>query len=116
MRRKQGGSQSARDAKGNKPKSAGAFMRRYHEAQLQRVQFPVVYWAERQLGTMMTIVLILLYQEIRELLADWRGYIEPSDLIFYYLPGGGINRRMFFYEDSPLGTKKGRGKVAVCSS
>lgn len=37
VRRKQGGSQSSRDAQGNKPKSAGAFMRRYHEAQLQRV-------------------------------------------------------------------------------
>ncbi|ELR22229.1 ankyrin repeat and zinc finger domain protein, putative [Acanthamoeba castellanii str. Neff] len=86
VRRKQGGSQSSRDAQGNKPKSAGAFMRRYHEAQLQR--------------------------EIRELLAKWKPYFDASALVFYYLPGGGINRHMFFYEGSPLGTKKGRGRGA----
>jgi hypothetical protein len=51
-------------------------------------------------------------QEIKELLDAWRPYFDASTHVFYYLPGGGSNRHMFFYEGSPLGTKKGKGRVS----
>lgn len=38
-RKKQGGSQSTRDAKGNAPKSAGSYIRRYNETKLKEAIF-----------------------------------------------------------------------------
>lgn len=76
-RRKQGGSQSANDnAKGN-AHSAGSSIRRYNEQAL--------------------IV------DIRALLADWKGLIDTSELLFIRATGA-TNRRTLFgpYEDQVL--------------
>lgn len=76
-RRKQGGSQSANDnAKGN-AHSAGSSIRRYNEQAL--------------------IV------DIRALLADWKGLIDSSELLFIRATGS-TNRRTLFgpYEDQVL--------------
>ncbi|KAL6071214.1 Ankyrin repeat and zinc finger domain-containing protein 1, partial [Balamuthia mandrillaris] len=82
VRKKQGGSQSSRDNKGGgQPKSAGASMRRYHEAQLQK--------------------------EIREQLVAWQSHIDSSNLVFLFAPGP-ENKKIFFFADSPLGFKRGK--------
>jgi len=76
-RRKQGGSQSSNDnAKGN-AHSAGSSIRRYNE--------------------------VALITEIRELLQEWKGMIDSSELIFIRASGT-ANRRTLFgpYEDQIL--------------
>jgi hypothetical protein len=82
-RRKQGGSQSANDnAKGN-AHSAGAGIRRYNETAL--------------------------VEEVRELLAGWRPYIDDSELLFIRATGT-TNRRTVFgpYEDQVLDSRDPR--------
>lgn len=82
-RRKQGGAQSANDnAKGN-AHSAGSSIRRYNEAALT--------------------------QEIRDLLAEWRGLIDSSELIFIRATGS-TNRRTLFgpYEGQVLNSRDER--------
>jgi len=75
VRRKQGGSQAAKDATGKKPKSAGASIRRYNEAMLQ--------------------------QEIRELLVEWGTHLKEAQFIFVQAPS--LNKQIFFgYEGSPF--------------
>jgi hypothetical protein len=82
-RRKQGGSQSANDnAKGN-AHSAGAGIRRYNETAL--------------------------VEEVRELLAGWRSYIDDSELLFIRATGT-TNRRTLFgpYEEQVLDSRDPR--------
>ncbi|KAI0388955.1 hypothetical protein F5Y17DRAFT_450958 [Xylariaceae sp. FL0594] len=76
-RRKQGGSQSANDnAKGN-AHSAGSSIRRYNEQALT--------------------------DEVRQLLQDWKGLLDTSELLFIRATGS-TNRRTLFgpYEDQVL--------------
>ncbi|KAI0173782.1 hypothetical protein BJ166DRAFT_510264 [Pestalotiopsis sp. NC0098] len=76
-RRKQGGSQSANDnAKGN-AHSAGSSIRRYNEQAL--------------------------VDEVRQLLQDWKGLLDTSELLFIRATGS-TNRRTLFgpYEDQVL--------------
>lgn len=68
-RRKQGGSQSANDSAKGAAHSAGASIRRYNEAALEN--------------------------EIRALLAEWKGLIDKSQLIFVRATGS-ANRRILF--------------------
>ncbi|KAK9764895.1 hypothetical protein K7432_007215 [Basidiobolus ranarum] len=70
-RRKQGGAQSMF----GKIRSAGAHLRRYNETALK--------------------------QEVRELLSEWREYLDNSQTIFIHAPGGNRNT-LFDYPDSPL--------------
>ena len=76
-RRKQGGGQSANDSAKGAAHSAGASLRRYNEVALE--------------------------QEIRALLAEWRGLIGASQLIFVRATGSS-NRRILFgpYENQVL--------------
>ncbi|KAH9513359.1 Ankyrin repeat and zinc finger domain-containing protein 1 [Bulinus truncatus] len=60
IRAKRGSAQSSRDNHGSAPKSAGASIRRHHEAAL--------------------------VQEVQELLTCWSEYIKASDLIFIRVP------------------------------
>ncbi|KAJ2964557.1 hypothetical protein NQZ79_g533 [Umbelopsis isabellina] len=74
-RRKQGGSQQANDNAHGTASSAGSQIRRYNEVALQ--------------------------QEIRELLSQWRKYLQESDTIFIHAPSA--NRKIIYgYEDAPL--------------
>ncbi|PGH07415.1 hypothetical protein AJ80_08000 [Polytolypa hystricis UAMH7299] len=68
-RRKQGGAQSANDAAKGAAHSAGSSLRRYNEAALEN--------------------------EIRQLLEDWKGMIDESELIFVRATGN-TNRRILF--------------------
>lgn len=68
-RRKQGGSQSANDAAKGAAHSAGAGIRRYNEAALT--------------------------DEVRQLLSDWKGMIDTSELLFVRATGS-TNRRTLF--------------------
>lgn len=82
-RRKQGGSQSANDnAKGN-AHSAGSSLRRYNESALE--------------------------SDIRSLLADWRAWIDSSELLFVRATGS-TNRRVLFgpYDEQVLTQKDSR--------
>ena len=73
-RKKQGGRQSSRDKTGKRPKSGGASIRRYNE--------------QKHLN------------EIRDLFAKWKQYLNNADLIFTHIPGR--NRGDFFNdEDTP---------------
>jgi Bacteroidetes VLRF1 release factor len=77
-RRKQGGSQSANDStrsRGN-AQSAGASLRRYNEAALQK--------------------------EVRELLASWKERLASADLIFIRATGSANRRTLFGYEGAVL--------------
>ena len=76
-RRKQGGAQSANDSAKGAAHSAGSSLRRYNE--------------------------IALEQEIRALLAEWKGLIGASQLIFVRASGSS-NRRILFgpYENQVL--------------
>ena len=76
-RRKQGGAQSANDSAKGAAHSAGSSLRRYNE--------------------------IALEQEIRALLAEWKGLIGASQLIFVRASGNS-NRRILFgpYENQVL--------------
>lgn len=76
-RRKQGGAQSSNDnAKGN-AHSAGAGIRRYNEAALQ--------------------------DEIRQLLSDWKGMIDTSELLFIRATGTTSRRTLYGpYEDQTI--------------
>ena len=76
-RRKQGGGQSANDSAKGAAHSAGSSLRRYNEVALE--------------------------QEIRALLAEWRGMIENAQLIFVRATGSS-NRRILFgpYEGQVL--------------
>ncbi|OQO13658.1 hypothetical protein B0A48_01887 [Cryoendolithus antarcticus] len=82
-RRKQGGSQSAKDNTGKSISSAGSSLRRYNEVALET--------------------------EIRALLQEWRSLIDSADLIFVRASGSG-NRRTLFgpYEDQVLTQKDPR--------
>lgn len=75
-RRKQGGSQSANDSAKGAAHSAGAGIRRYNEAALK--------------------------DEVRDLLAEWKGLIDTSELCFVRATGT-ENRRTVFgdYEGRP---------------
>ncbi|KAI9289417.1 hypothetical protein BC943DRAFT_271894 [Umbelopsis sp. AD052] len=74
-RRKQGGGQSANDNANGTANSAGSQIRRYNEVALK--------------------------QEIRELLSQWRKYLQESDTIFVHAPSG--NKKIIYhYEDAPL--------------
>lgn len=76
-RRKQGGGQSANDAAKGAAHSAGSSLRRYNEVALE--------------------------QEVRILLAEWKGLIGASELIFVRATGSS-NRRILFgpYENQVL--------------
>ena len=76
-RRKQGGGQSANDAAKGAAHSAGSSLRRYNEVALE--------------------------QEVRALLADWKGLIDGCQLIFVRSTGSS-NRRIIFgpYEGNVL--------------
>src|SRR5947207_1999434 len=77
-RRKQGGSQASNDNAKGKAKSAGADLRRYNEAVLQK--------------------------SIRSLIEQWKSMIEESDLIFVHAPS--YNKNIIYnYEGAIL--KKG---------
>ncbi|EMC98816.1 hypothetical protein BAUCODRAFT_381036 [Baudoinia panamericana UAMH 10762] len=82
-RRKQGGSQSANDNSKGNAHSAGAGIRRYNEAALT--------------------------QEVRDLLSEWRPWIDSAELLFIRATGS-TNRRTLFgpYEDQVLSAKDAR--------
>ncbi|KAK5128051.1 hypothetical protein LTR85_005168 [Meristemomyces frigidus] len=82
-RRKQGGSQSANDNSKGNAHSAGAGIRRYNETAL--------------------------IDEVRALLAEWRGWIDSAELVFVRASGS-TNRRTLFgpYEDQVLSHKDER--------
>ncbi|GAB5587412.1 hypothetical protein Unana1_02312 [Umbelopsis nana] len=71
-RRKQGGSQSAHGAVAH---SAGSQIRKYNEEALK--------------------------QEIRELLSQWRKYLQESDTIFIHAPGAN-KKIIYWYDGAPL--------------
>ncbi|KAL9601581.1 MAG: hypothetical protein Q9219_002415 [cf. Caloplaca sp. 3 TL-2023] len=68
-RRKQGGAQSSNDSAKGAAHSAGASIRRYNEAALE--------------------------SEIRALLAEWKGFIDKSQLIFVRATGSSNRRTLF---------------------
>ncbi|CAO3675780.1 unnamed protein product [Umbelopsis ramanniana] len=74
-RRKQGGAQSANDNANGAANSAGSQIRRYNEVALK--------------------------QEIRELLSQWRKYLQESDTIFVHAPSAN-KKIIYYYEDAPL--------------
>ncbi|KAI5244808.1 hypothetical protein E4T42_07028 [Aureobasidium subglaciale] len=82
-RRKQGGSQSANDSAKGAAHSAGAGIRRYNEAAL--------------------------IAEVRQLLHDWKVWIDSSELVFVRATGT-TNRRTLFgpYEDQVLTSRDPR--------
>lgn len=82
-RRKQGGSQSANDNSKGNAHSAGAGIRRYNETAL--------------------------IDEVRALLAEWRGWIDSAELLFVRASGT-TNRRTLFgpYEGQVLSQKDER--------
>ncbi|KAI5195106.1 hypothetical protein E4T39_08377 [Aureobasidium subglaciale] len=82
-RRKQGGSQSANDSAKGAAHSAGAGIRRYNEAAL--------------------------IAEVRQLLHDWKVWIDSSELVFVRATGT-TNRRTLFgpYEDQVLTSRDQR--------
>ncbi|CAO3638933.1 unnamed protein product [Cunninghamella blakesleeana] len=82
-RRKQGGSQSANDSGKGKAKSAGAQIRRYNELALQ--------------------------QDIRELLDQWKKYIDQSEMVFVHAPSG--NKKIIYGYDGAV-LKKGDSKIS----
>ncbi|ORX50443.1 hypothetical protein DM01DRAFT_1337628 [Hesseltinella vesiculosa] len=73
-RRKQGGSQSANDSGKGKARSAGAQIRRYNEQALQ--------------------------QDIREVIDQWKKYLDQSECIIVHAPSG--NRKMVFGYDGAV--------------
>ncbi|KAI8362801.1 hypothetical protein BD560DRAFT_484020 [Blakeslea trispora] len=73
-RRKQGGSQSTNDQKGSAAQSAGAQIRRYNEQMLQ--------------------------QEVRQLMSDWREYIQQSEMVCVHAPSG--NRKVLFHYEGAV--------------
>ncbi|KAI8093888.1 uncharacterized protein BX664DRAFT_358263 [Halteromyces radiatus] len=73
-RRKQGGSQSANDSGKGKANSAGAQIRRYNEMALQ--------------------------QDIRELLDQWKKYIDQSEMVFIHAPSG--NKKIIYGYDNAV--------------
>ncbi|KEQ77747.1 hypothetical protein M436DRAFT_34907 [Aureobasidium namibiae CBS 147.97] len=82
-RRKQGGSQSANDSAKGAAHSAGAGIRRYNEAAL--------------------------IAEVRQLLQDWKAWIDSSELVFVRATGT-TNRRTLFgpYENQVLTSRDQR--------
>jgi hypothetical protein len=82
-RRKQGGSQSANDSAKGAAHSAGAGIRRYNEAAL--------------------------ITEVRQLLQDWKVWIDSSELVFVRATGT-TNRRTLFgpYDDQVLTSRDSR--------
>lgn len=82
-RRKQGGSQSANDNSKGNAHSAGSSIRRYNEVALE--------------------------QEVRQLLTEWKTWIDTSDLLFVRASGS-TNRRTLFgpYEGQVLSQKDTR--------
>ena len=82
-RRKQGGSQSANDNSKGNAHSAGSSLRRYNETALT--------------------------QEVRDLLSEWRNWIESAELLFIRATGS-TNRRTLFgpYESQVLSHKDER--------
>jgi len=83
VRKKQGGTQSTRDASGNAPKSGGASLRRYNETRLR--------------------------EDIEAILQEWKEHINSSQFIFYFAPKG-APRSMLIFEGSPLQAKDPRLK------
>lgn len=76
-RRKQGGGQAASDASNGAAKSAGSTLRRFNERALT--------------------------EEVRQLLQDWRGMIDTSELIFVRASGNTSRRTLYGpYEGQPL--------------
>jgi len=75
-RRKQGGSQSANDNSKGNAHSAGASIRRHNEA--------------------------MLINEVRELLASWKGLLDTAKLLFIRASGTANRRTLFSYEDAIL--------------
>jgi hypothetical protein len=73
-RRKQGGSQSTNDNAKGAANSAGAQIRRHNE--------------------------MLLQQEVRAVLDQWRSHIENSELVFVHAPSG--NRKLVFHYDGAV--------------
>jgi len=82
-RRKQGGSQSANDNSKGNAHSAGSSLRRYNEVALE--------------------------QEVRDLLSEWRPWIDTAELLFVRATGS-TNRRALFgpYEGHVLSQKDER--------
>jgi hypothetical protein len=75
VRRKQGGSQAARDSQGGKPKSAGASLRRYNETAMAK--------------------------DVKDTMEAWKPFLDKSDAIFLYAPS--LNKRFFFGEGADAG-------------
>ncbi|CAM6128731.1 unnamed protein product [Calypogeia fissa] len=75
VRAKAGGRQSTQDKSGKAPKSAGASLRRYNEAALQK--------------------------EIRDLLSGWVGHIQAASHIFVHAPSAN-GQALFGGESAPL--------------
>ncbi|CAG8500521.1 16572_t:CDS:2 [Cetraspora pellucida] len=73
-RRKQGGSQANNDNSKGKAKSAGAEIRRYNEAALQR--------------------------DVRILFNQWRPLIDQSELVFVHAPGA--NKKIIFHYEGAV--------------
>ncbi|GAO51568.1 hypothetical protein SAICODRAFT_33649 [Saitoella complicata NRRL Y-17804] len=73
-RRKQGGAQSANDAAKGAAHSAGASIRRYNEAALR--------------------------QDIRDLLASWKGMMDKCELVFIRATGTENRRALFGYDEA----------------
>ncbi|RUS27864.1 hypothetical protein BC938DRAFT_482628 [Jimgerdemannia flammicorona] len=88
-RRKQGGAQSANDNSKGKARSAGAQIRRYNEAALEK--------------------------DVRELLSQWRDWIKRSELVFVHAPSA--NKKLVYgYEGAVLskgGFEMGKGCLFV---
>ncbi|KAK7010519.1 ankyrin repeat and zinc finger domain-containing protein 1, partial [Biomphalaria glabrata] len=78
IRAKRGTAQSSKDSQGNAPKSAGASLRRHHEAAL--------------------------IQEVQELLTSWSDHIKTCDLVFTRVPVA--NKIMLFGGKSPAFKKE----------
>jgi len=73
VRKKQGGSQSSKDASGKRAKSAGATLRRYNEQMIEK--------------------------EIRSLFLEWKQYFLQASRIFYFVPK---TKRSFLFQESSV--------------
>lgn len=71
IRAKRGTVQSSQDAKGNAPKSAGATLRRYNEAELKK--------------------------DIRGLVASWASYADEAEIIFLKIS---VNTKAIFFGEN----------------
>ena len=106
VRAKRGTAQSARDAQGNAPKSAGANLRRYNEAALTQVDLHEMYWRNmyKNIITINHVALIIClfsFQEVQDLLVTWTDNLKASDRIFIRVPS--YNKTIYYSgRNSPM--------------